>query len=342
MEKVKVAVVGASGYSGSELLRLLLRHEYIEIACLTSRQFAGQAVGEVFPRFRGTDLFFQHPEDEEIADKARVVFMAVPHGVAAEYVVPLRSAGVTVVDISADFRLSDPETYALYYGRKHPAPELLQTAVYGLPEINRSRLKDAGIIACPGCYPTGAILPLIPLLREKLVDHSAISVVSMSGVTGAGRKASLPLLFGECNESMRPYNVANHRHLPEIEEQLGIAAGGEKVRISFVPHLMPVSRGIVTTILARGNKGTTAEVVHNALVRYYQDEPFVRVLCDGNLPDTKNVTMTNVCELSARFDERTGQVILNSAVDNLTKGAAGQAIQAMNIALGFPESTGLD
>ncbi len=343
MEKIRVGVVGASGYSGGELLRLLLRHPHVEISSLTSRQYSGQPLGEVFPRFKGVEKFFEYPDPETLAEQIDVAFLALPNRVASEFAPALLRANVKVLDISADFRLSDPQVYAAFYGGEHPAPELLAKAVYGLPELYRAQLSEAQLVACPGCYPTGAILPLAPMLREGMVEPSRICVTSMSGVTGAGRKSRLPLLFGECNESMRAYQPVGHRHQPEIEEQLGKVAGLASVRLSFVPHLMPVSRGIISTIYAPHAEGVTAEQANAALVDAYEQEPFVRVLeTENELPDTKHVTMTNVCEISCSYDERTGQLILNSAIDNLTKGAAGQAIQAMNALQGMSEKEGLE
>jgi N-acetyl-gamma-glutamyl-phosphate reductase len=323
MNKTKVAIIGASGYSGQELIRLLLRHPSVEIAQFTSRQYAGKPVADVFPRFGGQiSAAFVAPVAEDIT--ADVAFLALPHGVAAEFAAPLLKRGVKVLDLSADFRLKSPATYKEFYEHDHPAPELLAIAVYGLPELHRARIKTAQLVACPGCYPTSVILGVAPVLKQA----KNIIVSSVSGVSGAGRKVSEEYIFPECNESARAYGIPKHRHLSEIEEQLGQT-------ISFAPHLIPVNRGIVSTIFMDA-------VVPDPLKLYrefYRDEKFVRVT--DALPDTKNVEMTNFCDISARFDKRTNRLVVVSAIDNLTKGAAGQAVQCMNLVCGHEETAGL-
>ncbi len=341
MNKANVAIIGASGYSGEELVRLLLRHPHAELTCVTSRQYAGEPLGSVFPRYAEAPLTFCNPDVDEIASKADVAFLALPHGLASDYALPLLERGLRVIDISADFRLRDLEQYKRYYNADHPAPELMAKTVYGLPERYRSQLAGASLVACPGCYPTSIILPTAPLLAAGLVETDKIAVTSMSGVTGAGRKVDLPYIFPECNESVRPYAVTGHRHLPEIEQELAAAAGAGQLAITFIPHLLPVSRGIHSTILLNARPGTTVAAVGEALYRAYADEPFVRVLPHGKLADTKHVTLTNMCEIGFALDERTQRVIISSAIDNLTKGASGQAVQCMNIACGFPETAGL-
>ncbi|NOY81874.1 MAG: N-acetyl-gamma-glutamyl-phosphate reductase [Kiritimatiellaeota bacterium] len=338
-DRLQVAVVGASGYSGEELIRLLVRHPFVELAVLTSRKYAGQSVGNVFPRFAELPQVFSEPDPVRIAGKAEVVFLALPHGLAAEFAAPLHAAGCTVVDISADFRLRDPAVYSRYYGKPHPAPQLLDEAVYGLPEFNRAALKTARLIACPGCYPTSVLLPLRPLIHARLVNLCDIVVASLSGVTGAGRKVDLPYIFPECNESLRPYAPTGHRHIPEIEQELSVVAGAP-VRISFVPHLVPVNRGIHSTVFARRDGGAFEDITA-CLHAAYDDEPFVRVLTPPALADTKHVVLTNTAEIGCVQDERTDRVILSCAIDNLTKGAAGQAVQCMNLACGLPETAGL-
>ncbi|HQL87685.1 MAG: N-acetyl-gamma-glutamyl-phosphate reductase [Lentisphaerae bacterium] len=344
MTKTSVAIVGASGYAGEELLRLLLRHPAAELTAATSRQYAGQAVGAVFPRYRECQLPFINPDAEQIAGRAEVAFLALPHGLAAEYAVPLLARGVKVIDISADFRLRDTEVYARYYKTSHPAPELLSRAVYGLPERYADAIRTADLIACPGCYPTSVILPVAALLHAKLVETTGIEAISLSGVTGAGRKVDLPYLFPECNESIRPYAVTGHRHLPEIEQELAVAAGvpANAIVINFVPHLLPVNRGILSTILLQARPGTTAETAVECLRAAYDGKPFVRILNPGELADTKHVTMTNMCEIGCAFDARTGRLIVSSAIDNLTKGASGQAVQCLNLSMGLPEDAGLN
>ncbi|MCK5805108.1 MAG: N-acetyl-gamma-glutamyl-phosphate reductase [Lentisphaeria bacterium] len=341
MDQVRIAIVGASGYSGEELLRLLQRHPGVKIQCITSRQYAGQPIGTVFPRFAESKLTFCIPDVEEIAGSCDAAFLALPHGLAHEYAVPLLEGGVRVIDISADFRIRDASVYEKYYETVHPAPDMLGQAVYGQPERYRDELQGARLVACAGCYPTSIILPVAPMLAEGLASADGIAAVSMSGVSGAGRKVDLPFIFPECNESVRPYKVTGHRHLPEIEQELALAAGVETVKINFVPHLVPVNRGIHSTILLDAKSDVTVADVEAVLVKAYGEEPFVRVLPQGALADTKHVTMTNVCEIGFAVDSHTGRIILSSAIDNLTKGASGQAIQALNIVFGFEETTGL-
>lgn len=340
MAKIKVAVLGASGYSGEELIRLLLRHENCEISIITSRQNAGARIGEVFPRFSDNELFFSAPDTSEIAKVADVAFLALPHGLASEFAVPLLEKGVKVIDLSADFRIKNSVTYKKYYKEEHPAPSLLKDAVYGLPERYRDKIRNASLIACPGCYPTSIILPLSPLLENKIVSPENIIINSMSGVSGAGRKVDLPYLFPECNESVRAYSVTGHRHLPEIEQELSSAANCE-VRINFIPHLMPVNRGINSTIVASPCGKFSRENLESAYKNAYSKEKFVRVLPYGKQSDTKYVTMTNFCDIGFVYDEHAGKLIVTSCIDNLTKGASGQAIQCMNISFGFEETTGL-
>ena len=349
---VRTAVIGASGYSGEELVRLLLSHPHAELVAVTSRQQAGQTVAQIFPKFashpRARALRFVDPNAEVLAKQADVVFLALPHGVAAEFAVPLLQHGCRVIDLSADFRLRSAATYKEFYAHDHPSPDLLAKAVYGLPEVYRNRIRDASLVAAPGCYPTSILLPVLPLLRAGLIKPAGIIADSLSGVSGAGRKADLDYLFVECNESVRPYGVPKHRHLSEIEQELSLG-GGEAVVLQFTPHLIPVNRGILTTIyLAPTNHFTNdAEMtaLSNRISACYQaayaNDPFVRLLEDRALPDTKNVTGTNVLELAWRLDTRTGRLIVMSAVDNIVKGASGQAVQCFNVMCGFPETAGL-
>ena len=344
MKSKRVAIVGASGYSGEVLVQLLLNHPHAELVAVTSRQNAGQTLAQVFPKFashpKSKTLRFVEPSAELLAKQADVVFLALPHGVAAEYAVPLLAAGCTVIDLSADFRLKSAEIYKEFYAHDHPAPDLLKKSVYGLPEIYREQIKKSPLIASPGCYPTSILLPVIPLLKSGLIKSSGIIADSLSGVSGAGRKAEIDYLFCECNESVRPYGVPKHRHLSEIEEQLSFAAG-TKVVIQFTPHLIPVNRGILTTLYLAPEKSADAEKIFACYKKFYGNEPFVRLLEDKTLPDTKNVTGTNVCEIAWRLDPRTGRLIVMSAEDNLVKGASGQAVQSMNILCGWPETAGL-
>jgi len=344
MKIKKVAIVGASGYSGEVLVQLLLNHPHAELVAVTSRQNVGQTLAQVFPKFasqpKSKTLRFTEPDAEVLAKQADVVFLALPHGVAAEFAVPLNAAGCVVIDLSADFRLKSADVYKEFYAHDHPAPDLLKKSVYGLPEIYRDEIKKSLLIASPGCYPTSILLPVIPLLKAGLIKPAGIIADSLSGVSGAGRKAEVDYLFCECNESVRPYGVPKHRHLSEIEEQLSFAAK-TKVTIQFTPHLIPVNRGILTTLYLEPAGKLTEENISACYKRFYGDEPFIRLLEGKNLPDTKNVTGTNVIEIAWRLDPRTGRLIVMSAEDNLVKGASGQAVQSMNILCGFPEIAGL-
>ena len=341
---IPIAVVGASGYTGANLLRLLLMHERAQITCVTSRQYAGKTVGDVFPRYRGmpgSEVAFIEPEiDRLVATGAQTAFLALPHGVASEFAVALLDRGLKVIYLSADFRIADPAVYQEFYEAAHPAPELLKSAVYGLPELHGDAICSASLVASPGCYPTSIILPLVPMLREQLIDPASISVFSMSGVSGAGRKESIPLLFAECNESVRAYSVPRHRHLSEIEQELTLAAGS-KVVITFTPHLIPVTAGICTTTYAQMVNEMDVSAAGAALERAYGNARFVRLLGRDKCPDTKHVVGTNFIDIGWSFDERTGRLILMSAEDNLGKGAASQAIQSFNLMHGFAEDMGL-
>lgn len=341
----KVAVVGASGYSGEELLRLLGGHSQVEIVAITSRQHAGKPLGEIQPQFRshprlGSIVFIDSNVNEIASSGAEFVFLALPHGLAGEFAEPLLQVGCRVLDLSADFRLRDPAVFEEFYGAKHPAPHLLDLAVYGLPEIRREEIVDAKLVACPGCYPTSILVPLVPLLRKGLIKPQSIVANCLSGVSGAGRRADISLLFAECNESVRAYGLPKHRHLSEIEQELSLAAN-TMLTISFAPHLIPITRGILTTIHAAPDENLTLEDLTLAYADAYANEPFVRRLGMNDFPDVKYVIRTNYIDIAWRFDERTGRVVLLSAEDNLTKGAAGQAVQCFNLMAGFPETMGL-
>lgn len=347
MKTVKVAIVGASGYAGEDLVRLLLGHPHADLVAVTSRQYAGQTLAQVFSRYshypKAKTLQFTEPNAEMLAKDAEVVFLALPHGVAAEYAVPLLENGASVIDLSADFRLKDPAIYQDFYGHEHPAPDLLKKSVYGLVEIYRDQIRKADFIACPGCYPTSILLPIIPLLRAKVINPQNIIADSMSGVTGAGRKVEADYLFAECNESVRPYGIPKHRHLSELEQEATFAAG-TKVTMQFSPHLIPINRGILTTLYLEPTEKVSDELGEK-ITRVYQEaygkDVFIRLLQGKALPDTKNIAGTNFFELAWRLDPRTGRLIVMSAEDNIVKGTSGQAIQCLNIMNGFPETAGL-
>ncbi len=336
----RIAVVGASGYTGVELLRLLSRHPDTELVCVTSRQYAGQSVSEVFPSLRGSlDLVFEDVNPEGLAGRADLVFTAVPHQTAMGIIPDLLAAGCRVVDLSADFRIRDVVIYEAWY-QEHTARGLLCEAVYGLPELFRGQIPDARLVANPGCYPTSVALALAPLLEQALIDTSTIIVDSKSGTSGAGRAAKVDTLFCEVNEGFKAYSLPRHRHTPEIEQTLSILAGSS-VTISFTPHLLPVNRGILSTCYASLSSPLTLQALHDVYLEKYAAETFVRVLPKGHLPNISQVRGSNYCDIGLAVDDRTGRVIVLAAIDNLVKGAAGQAVQNMNLMLSLPEKTGL-
>ena len=343
MNLVNVAIVGASGYSGQELIHILMHHPKVNLVCVTSRQSEGQAIGEVYPRFRKgrfAGLAFSPSTVEAVTGSgATVAFLALPHGLAHEFARPLLDAGLRVIDLSADFRLNDAALYQEFYKEPHPAPELLPEGVYGLPELYRERIAGARLVASAGCYPTSILLPLLPLLREGLLEPDSIAVTSLSGVSGAGRKVAADFLYCECNENARAYGLPKHRHLSEIEQELSLAAG-HPVVISFTPHLIPLNRGILTTIYARPRPGVSPEAIGQALHAAYDGEPFVRLLGRESV-EIHHVAHTNHVDIGWHHDARTGRVILLSAEDNVVKGASGQAVQCLNLMCGWPEATAL-
>ncbi len=341
---IRVGIVGASGYSGEVLVDLLDRHPFAELATVSSRSLAGQTVASVMPTLRGRTSglsFVDSDPDALAATDIPVFFLALPHGVATEYARPLHAAGKTVIDLSADYRLNDPATYADYYGQPHPAPDLLAAAPYVLADLHPDGAwKDARLIACPGCYPTSVLVPLLPLVSAEIIDPATIQVVSISSVSGAGKKVDAAFMFCERNESVRPYGIPRHRHLSEIEEQLSIAAG-HPVRIQFSPHLVPINRGILSTISASPAAGADIDTLRSIWEKTYRDRPFVSLLEPGVFPDTAAVARTNRIDINAFADPRTGRFMMSSAEDNLVKGASGQAIQIFNLLHGFPETSGL-
>lgn len=335
---IKAGIVGATGYTGVELLRLLLSHADAEIAVITSRAEAGRRVDDLFPNLRGhCDLVFSEPDNPALAS-CDVVFYATPHNVAMNSVPTLLDAGVRVIDLSADFRLRDAASWSAWYGEPHACPELLAQAVYGLPEMYRRDIADAQLVACPGCYPTAVQLGFYPLLAAGVVDSEYLIANAASGVSGAGRQARLDNLVSEASDNFKAYGVSGHRHLPEIEQGLSAMAGCD-VELTFVPHLAPMIRGILATLYARLN----AEVDVQALYEeHYRDEPFVDVLPAGAQPQTRTVRGSNVLRLAVCRPRGRGTVVVTAAEDNLVKGAAGQAVQAMNIMFGFAETAGLE
>jgi N-acetyl-gamma-glutamyl-phosphate reductase len=346
MTTLRVGVIGASGYTGAELVRLITAHPRLTLGYVGARDKAGKRLGEVVPSTEGVPGLaervleaFEPELAPELAARLDVVFTALPHAASARAGSALLGAGLRVVDLSADFRLRDAATYENWYG-PHPAPELLAQAVYGLPELHREELVGARLIAAPGCYPTGSILPLAPLLSEGLIESDGIVIDSKSGISGAGRSPGPSTHFPETSEGIRPYKVAGaHRHLPEIEQELGRAAGAA-ISVVFTPHLAPFSRGILTTAYARAKAGVSADECRQAALERYSGG-LVSVLSEGRLPDTLWVRGSARAHVAFALDERTRTVIALSALDNLAKGAAAQAIQALNVALGFPDGLGL-
>jgi N-acetyl-gamma-glutamyl-phosphate reductase len=343
MERVRVGVVGAAGYTGEELLRLLPRHPRVQITCVTSRQHAGKPAREWFPHLPLPEgLRFIDPGSGTLAAEAEVFFLALPHGEAAAYAEALLSAGRSVLDLSADFRIRDAARFREYYGQEPPSQVLRNEAAYGNPETNASVIRRARLVAVPGCYPTSVLLALAPALAAKLLRTDGIVVNSASGVSGAGRKADVALLFAEVNESMKPYGVSKHRHVPEIEQELARVAG-TPVTVQFTPHLLPVSRGILTTIVAEpAGELPDAETLRGLMREYYAGSHFVRVCGADELPEIRHVARTNRCDVAVRVDARTRRVLFFSALDNLGKGAAGQAIQCLNVMRDWPEMEGLE
>lgn len=337
-----VAVVGASGYTGLELVRILHGHPEVSVTCVTSERSAGKRIDDLFPTLRGCcDLVLENLEPVRVSGKADLIFTALPHKAAMEVVPTFLKLGKKVVDLSADYRLSDAAVYGAWY-EQHLNPHLLQEAVYGLPELRRECIAGKALVANPGCYPTSIVLGLAPLLKEGLIDLKSIIADSASGVTGAGRAAKVDSLYCEVNEGYKAYGVGGvHRHTPEIEQELSLLAG-QQVTITFTPHLVPMDRGILSTIYASPLKHTSAAELAELYSRYYSREPFVRVLPQGSLPSTAFVRGSNYCDISPLVDARTGRIIVVSAIDNLMKGASGQAVQNMNIVCGFPETMGLD
>ena len=343
-DKAKIAVLGASGYTGAELVRLLIRHPRAEIVSLTADRRAGKTMADVFPQFAPYALptLTSVEEADWHARGLDLAFCALPHGTTQKVIkdVMARAATTKVVDLSADFRLADPAAYARWYGHEHFAPELQSGAVYGLTEIYRDRIKTARLVANPGCYTTCAELALIPLLKAKAIDPDEIVIDAKSGMTGAGRAAKEEMLFSEVSEGIHAYGVGRHRHMAELDQEFSLAAGRDVV-VTFTPHLVPMNRGILSTIYVRGLKASPQDL-RALLLKSYAKEPFVHVLPFGTVPQTRHVRGSNMTFIGVAPDRIAGRAIIGAALDNLTKGASGQAVQNMNLMLGFPETMGLE
>jgi N-acetyl-gamma-glutamyl-phosphate reductase len=340
--KKKIGIIGASGYTGADAVRLLARHPGVDISALTANTHAGKTMDEVFPHFFMLDLPRLVEWEKVDWTKLDAVFCGLPHGTTQEITAAVISANpaIKIVDMSADFRLRDMGVYAEWYGHEHRAPQLQGEAVYGLTEFYRKNISAARLVACPGCYPTAALLALVPLAKAKLIDVDDIVIDAKSGVTGAGRGLKQNTLFSEAGEGLSPYSVGTHRHAPEIEQEIGVAAGA-KVTVNFTPHLIPMSRGELCTSYVRLN-GATADDLRATLEKAYRDEPFVRVAKKGVLPQTQNVRGSNYVQIGVIADRIKSRAIVISVLDNLVKGSAGQAMQNLNLMLGFPETTGLE
>jgi N-acetyl-gamma-glutamyl-phosphate reductase len=335
---IKVGIVGGTGYTGVELLRLLALHPQVKLQVITSRADAGTPVSQMFPSLRGfVDLAFAHPDDAHL-EQCDVVFFATPNGIAMQQTRALLEAGVKVIDLAADFRIKDIAEWEKWYGMSHACPDLVAEAVYGLPEVNREKIKQARLVANPGCYPTAVQLGFIPLLEAGLIEEGSLIADSKSGVSGAGRKAEIPALFAEASDNFKAYGVSGHRHLPEIKQGLANVFG-KAVGLTFVPHLTPMIRGIHATLYGRLKKEANLQALFE---QRYASESFVDVLPAGSLPDTRSVRGSNICRIAVHRPQGGDTVVVLSVIDNLVKGAAGQAVQNLNIMFGLPETTALN
>lgn len=340
MKKIQVGIIGATGYAGTELLRILLRHPDAEIAALGSVSFEGKKIDEIYPNMLGF-CSLECKTNEEVIAKSDVVFAAVPHGLSQDLAAQCLAKGCKFIDLGADFRMESEEDYKEWYNGEYRHNDIHSQAVYGLPELFRADIEGKDVIGNPGCYPTSIALALSPALREGLVSPDGIIIDSKSGVTGAGRGLTQTSHYVDVNENFNPYKVAAHRHTPEIEQTLSKQAG-KKLRVTFVPHLLPVSRGIISTCYARLTDGVTEEKIRSVYEKAYENEQFVRLLPQGKTACIRNVTFSNLCDISIHIDKRTNTGIFVGAIDNMIKGAAGQAVQNMNIIFGLPEETGLN
>jgi len=338
---IKVSVLGATGYAGVELVRLLCSHKEVELSYIVSKSFSGKKISEVYPNFTNVlDKELSDLDIENIAKNSDVVFTALPHGASKEVIPKLYDYGVKIIDLSGDFRYDDIKVYEEWYGEPHSSPELLEKSVYGLCELHREKIKNADLVGNPGCYTTCSIMGAAPLVKYGVIDNHSIIIDAKSGVSGAGRNTLLDNSFCECTENMKAYKIATHRHTSEIEQELSNIAN-ESLMVSFTPHLVPLKRGILATIYANLTKDVTDEEIYEMYKEFYKDEYFVRIYEPGSLPETNHVSGSNFIDIGFKVDKRLKRVIITSAIDNIVKGAAGQAVQNMNIMFGLDEKEGL-
>lgn len=338
---VKVGIAGASGYTGLELLRLLIKHAEVKITAITSEKYQGQMLADVFPTFGGFSNLQFTPLSPDIADQCDILFLALPHTTALNQMPAFLNGSCRVIDLSADYRLKSQETFEQWYSVKHQQKEILSQAVYGLPEVHRDKIRSAKLVANPGCYPTSVLLALLPLIATGWVDEDSVIADCKSGVSGAGRKLALNTQFAECNEAVSAYSLGTHRHTPEIEQEIS-ALAGRAIKVTFSPHLMPMTRGMLSTVYINLKKNLDLPELGKHYRTFYKNEPFVRILKPGTFANTHTVVASNFCDIGLQVDARAKRIIITSAIDNLVKGAAGQAIQNMNIMLGIDEKTALD
>lgn len=339
---IRVGVLGATGYAGIETVRILSRHPQVKITKLISHSFVGKKISDIYPSLANIcDLQCEELNVADIAKNCDVVFTALPHGASKVVIPEIYNLGVKIIDLSGDFRYNDVKVYEEWYGEPHCAPEILEKSVYGLCEIHREKIKNATIIGNPGCYTTCSILALYPLLKKGVVKHDNIIIDAKSGVSGAGRNEKLPYSFCECTENMKAYKIATHRHTSEIEQELSEAANDD-IQVSFTPHLIPLKRGILATSYANLNGTYTDEEIYNIYKTFYKDEHFIRIMKPGTLPETKHVAGSNFADIGFKIDTRLKRIVVSSAIDNLFKGAAGQAVQNMNLMFGLDETSGID
>ncbi|MBQ2614932.1 MAG: N-acetyl-gamma-glutamyl-phosphate reductase [Clostridia bacterium] len=339
---IRAGVLGGTGYAGIEVVRLLLNHPEVELCRIVSQSYAGKKIAEVYPNLMGVcDLTCSALDVDDIAKSCDVVFTALPHGASKEVIPLLYEKGLKVIDLSGDFRYNDPEVYAAWYGEPHSSPELLKESVYGLCELHREEIKGARLIGNPGCYTTCSITALAPLVKAGVVDNRSLIIDAKSGVTGAGRGLNLPNLFCECTETMKAYKIATHRHTSEIEQELSLLAG-EDIILSFTPHLAPMKRGILATCYANLKKSYTEEELLSLYREFYEGDPFIRIYEAGTLPEVKHIAGSNYIGIGLVVDQRLNRVVVVSCIDNLVKGAAGQAVQNMNLLFGLPEGMALE